>query len=158
MINPFMLNIFFAFGFSAVLGQFSLSGFIGGFVVGYFALWLTKPLYGDARYFSMLPRALVLTGYFIKELFISNFRVLWDVITPGHISRPGIVGVPLDAQTDLEILLVANLVSLTPGTLSIDVSEDRKTLFVHVMFLEDVEEIRLSIKNGLEKRVLEVLR
>jgi multicomponent Na+:H+ antiporter subunit E len=106
----------------------------------------------------MLPRALVLTGYFIKELFISNFRVLWDVITPGHISRPGIVGVPLDAQTDLEILLVANLVSLTPGTLSIDVSEDRKTLFVHVMFLEDVEEIRLSIKNGLEKRVLEVLR
>jgi multicomponent Na+:H+ antiporter subunit E len=158
MINPFLLNIFLAIGFSAVLGKFSLSGFMSGFIVGYFALWLTKPLYGDVRYFRLLPRVLILVGYFIKELFVSNLRVLWDVITPTHISRPGIVGVPLDAQTDLEILLVANLVSLTPGTLSIDVSTDRKTLFVHVMFLEDVEEVRRSIKNGLEKRVLEVLR
>lgn len=158
MINPFTLNIFFAMGFSAVLGQFSLSGFMAGFVVGYFALWLTKPLYGDTRYFKMLPKVLILIGYFIKELFVSNFRVLWDVITPAQNSRPGIVGVPLDAQTDLEILLVANLVSLTPGTLSIDVSTDRKTLFVHVMFLEDVDEVCRAIKNGLEKRVLEVLR
>ena len=61
-------------------------------------------------------------------------------------------------RSDLEIMLVANLVSLTPGTLSIDVSTDRKTLFVHVMFLEDVEEVCHAIKNGLEKRVLEVLR
>ncbi len=55
-----------------------------------------------------------------------------------HISRPGIIGVPLSAQTDLEIMLVANLISLTPGTLSIDMSEDKK-LYVHVMFLDNVE-------------------
>lgn len=158
MINPFMLNIFFAIGFTAVLGQFNLSGFVAGFAVGYLALWLTKPLYGSTRYFQVLPKALVLTGYFVKELFLSNFKVMWDVITPKHISRPGIVGVPLDARTDLEILLVANLISLTPGTLSIDVSDDRQTLYVHVMFLDDVEETRRFIKEGLEKRVLEVMR
>jgi len=158
MINPFLLNIFLAIGFAAVLGQFNLSGFLTGFGVGYLALWLTKPLYGETRYFRMLPKAVVLIGYFIKELFISNFKVLWDVITPKHISRPGIIGVPLDARTDLEIMLVANLISLTPGTLSIDVSEDKKTLYVHVMFLDDVEETCRSIKDGLEKRVLEVMR
>ena len=158
MINPFILNIFLAIGFSAVLGQFTLSGFIAGFVVGYFAIWLTKPLYGNVRYLHLFPKVLVLIGYFIKELFVSNFRVLWDVITPTHTSRPGIVGVPLDAQSDLEIMLVANLVSLTPGTLSIDVSEDKKILYVHVMFLDDIEEVKRSIKEGLEKRVLEVLR
>jgi multicomponent Na+:H+ antiporter subunit E len=97
-------------------------------------------------------------GYFIKELFVSNFRVMWDVITPRHISRPGIIGVPLDAETGLEIMLVANLISLTPGTLSVDISDDKKNLYVHVMFLEDVEQTIRSIKDGLERRVLEVTR
>jgi multicomponent Na+:H+ antiporter subunit E len=158
MIDLFLLNLFLAIGFSAVVGQFNLSGFIAGFVVGYAALWLTKPLYRESRYFSRLPRALLLVGYFVKELFISNFRVLWDVITPRQASRPGIIAVPLDAASDLEIMLVANLISLTPGTLSIDVSDDRKLLYVHVMFLEDVEKTRRSLKEGLEKRVLEVMR
>jgi len=158
MIDPFLLNIFLAIGFSAVLGQFNLRGFVAGFVVGYAALWLTKPLYGNTRYFQRLPKVLILIGYFIKELVISNLRVMWDVITPKHISRPGIIGVPLSAQTDLEIMLVANLISLTPGTLSIDMSEDKKILYVHVMFLDNVEQTRRSIKEGLERRVLEVTR
>lgn len=158
MIDLFLLNIFLAIGFSAVLGQFSLSGLLGGFVIGYIALWLTKPLYQNTDYLHRLPKVIMLICYFVKELFISNFRVMWDVITPKHISRPGIIGVPLDAKTDLEIMLVANLISLTPGTLSLDVSEDKTMLYVHVMFLDDVEEARRTIKEGLERRVLEVMR
>jgi multicomponent Na+:H+ antiporter subunit E len=157
-MDPFLLNIFLAIGFSAVVGQFNLSGFASGFVVGYLALWLTKPLYGNTRYFQKVPKVLLLIGYFIKELVVSNFRVMWDVITPRHISRPGIIGVPLDAKSELEIALLANLISLTPGTLSIDVSDDRRLLYVHVMFLDDVEEARRVIKEGLEKKVLEVMR
>lgn len=158
MIDLFLLNICLAIGFSAVLGQFSLTGFFTGFVVGYLALWLTKPLYGKTRYFQRLPKVMRLIGYFIRELFVSNLRVLWDVITPRHLSRPGIIGVPLDAKTDLEIMLVANLISLTPGTLSIDISEDKSILYVHVMFLEDIEKTRHAIKDGLERRLLEVIR
>lgn len=158
MIDLFLLNIFLAIGFSAVLGEFSLGGLLAGFIVGYGALWLTQPLYSNTRYFQRLPKVLLLIGYFIKELFISNIKVLWDVLTPKHISQPGIIGVPLDAKTNLEIMLVANLISLTPGTLSIDVSADKKTLYVHVMFLDDVEVTRRAIKDGLEKRVLEVMR
>ena len=84
--------------------------------------------------------------------------MLWDVVTPAQISRPGIIGLALDARTDLEIMLVANLISLTPGTLSIDLSEDRRTLYVHVMFLDSIEDTRREIKQGLERRILEVLR
>jgi multicomponent Na+:H+ antiporter subunit E len=58
----------------------------------------------------------------------------------------------------MEILLVANLISLTPGTLSIDLSEDRSILYVHVMFLDDPARFRQSIKDGVERRVLEVMR
>jgi multicomponent Na+:H+ antiporter subunit E len=157
-VNLFLLNIFLALGFSAVTGRLSLGGFIAGYVVGYLALWLSKPLYGETRYFERLPRVLILVTFFGKELLVSNLRVLWAVITPQHISHPGIIAIPLDARTDLEIMLVANLISLTPGTLSLDISEDRRVLYIHVMFLEDIEHTRRQIKEGLERRVLEVMR
>ncbi len=157
-MNLFLLNIFLSLGFSAVLGQFNLSGFLAGFIVGYMALWLTKPLYGPTRYFERLPKVIGLIIFFAKELLISNLRVLWDVITPKHISHPGIIGIPLDARTDAEIMLVANLISLTPGTLSLDLSENRRVLYIHVMFLDDIEKTRQQIKQGLERRVLEVMR
>lgn len=154
----FILNIFFAAVFNLLAGSGSMGVFLFGFALGYMVLWVTSPLYPDTRYFKKLPKTLNLAGYFLKELLASNLRVLWDVITPKHISHPGIIGVPLDAVTDLEIFLVANLLSLTPGTLSVDLSEDRKMLFVHVMFLEEVDTARADIKNGLERRVLEVMR
>lgn len=157
-MNLFILNIVFAGITMILLGSGSIRVFLFGFVLGYIALWLTKPLYRNTRYFKKLPKTLNLVGYFLKELVVSNLRVLWEVITPGSINRPGIIGIPLDARTDLEIFLVANLISLTPGTLSVDLSEDRQTLFVHVMFLEDVTATRDEIKNGLERRVLEVMR
>ena len=157
-MNLFLLHIFLAFGFSSVLGQLNLSGLLAGFIVGYMALWLTKPLYGPTRYFERLPKVIGLISFFVKELLVSNLRVLWDVITPKHISRPGIIGIPLDARTDTEIMLVANLISLTPGTLSLDLSEDRRMLYIHVMFLEDIDRTRQDIKKGIERRVLEVMR
>jgi len=153
-----ILNLVFAVVFTILLGSDSIGVFLSGFALGYAALWLSKPLYRDTLYFKTLPKSINLAGYFIKELVISNLRVLWDVITPGHINRPGIIGIPLTAKTDLEIFVVASLISLTPGTLSVDLSEDRKTLFVHVMFLDDVEKVRADIKNGLERRILEVIR
>jgi len=68
------------------------------------------------------------------------------------------VRVPLDAKTDLEITLLANLISLTPGTLSLDVSENGEFLFVHTMYVHDKEEFIHSVKNGFERKVLELLR
>ena len=157
-MNLFFLNTFIAFGYTGVQGQFNLSGLVVGYFLGYAALWVTQPLYGPSRYFQRVPKTLGLIAFFLVELIYSNLQVLWAVITPGQISRPGIVGVPLTARSELEILLVANLISLTPGTLSIDLSEDRHTLYVHVMFLDDPDRFRENIKKGLERRVLEVTR
>jgi multicomponent Na+:H+ antiporter subunit E len=63
-----------------------------------------------------------------------------------------------DARDDLEILILANMVSLTPGTLSLEVSDDRRILYVHAMFIDEPENVRRSIKEGLERRILEVTR
>ena len=157
-MNLLVINILLGVGFMIAMETFSLGALCAGLAIGYGALWLTRPLYGNARYFKRVAAIARLGGFFLKALVVSNLRVLWDVVTPAQTSKPGIIGLPLDASSDFEIMLVANLVSLTPGTLSIDVSPDKKTLYVHVMFLDDVEESRRTIKKGLEKRVLEVLR
>jgi len=81
-----------------------------------------------------------------------------DVVTPQHTARPGIIALPLDARSDFEISTLASVISLTPGTLSLDVSSDRATLYVHCMFVDDPDEMKRSIKNGLERKLLEVLR
>jgi multicomponent Na+:H+ antiporter subunit E len=99
----------------------------------------------------------VLCGLFVYELFISSFRVAWDVITPRHRAVPGILAVPLYAREPGEIAILANFISLTPGSLSLDVAADRSVLFVHLMFVDDAEAEREAIKT-LEQRVLKVWR
>jgi multicomponent Na+:H+ antiporter subunit E len=73
---------------------------------------------------------------------------------------PGVIAIPLDARTDAEIALLANLITLTPGSVTLDLSEDRRVLYVHAMYIDggDVEAYVRSVKEGLERRVLELLR
>ena len=103
--------------------------------------------------------ALSLFVYFQYELIVSSIRVAWDVLTPQSHARPGFVVVPLDAKTDAELMLTANLISLTPGTLSIDLNHDRTALLVHSMFGgEDPEAEIAAMKHGIERRVLRATR
>lgn len=96
--------------------------------------------------------------FFLYELLKANIQVAYDVITPKFYMKPGIVKIPLDAKTDLEITLLANLITLTPGTLALDVSDDKQVLYVHAMYINDKDEFIRGIKKGFEKKLLEILR
>jgi len=89
---------------------------------------------------------------------LSSLRVAQAVLSPRLPIQPGIIAYPLEAKSDLEITLLANLISLTPGTLSLDVSSDRKVLYVHGMFVDDPQKVIESTRRSLEKAVLEVTR
>lgn len=154
----FFFNVFLAFVWALASGQISLLNLVIGFVLGYGVLWVAQPLMGPSRYFQRLPVALRFVSFFLWQLLLSNLRVAYDVITPQLYMRPGIVAVPLAAKTDQEITLLANLITLTPGTLSLDVSEDRRVLYVHAMFVDDPDSVRDNIKNGFERRLLELMR
>ena len=91
-------------------------------------------------------------------MLIANLRVAYEVLTPRYQMRAAIIAIPLDAESDLEITVLANLITLTPGTLSLDVSPDRKTLYIHAMHVRDVEKFRNDIKVRLERRVMEVFK
>jgi multicomponent Na+:H+ antiporter subunit E len=124
----------------------------------------TTPPQPIAHTLSRLPRATLAAGalllYFIRELVIANIQMARFTLSPLRALSPGIVAVPLEPMSDLEILLIANLITLTPGTLSVDVSRDRRTLYIHTMSVTttDADDFRASIKNGFERRVLEVTR
>ncbi len=106
---------------------------------------------------SRLRSQIALGGFFLVELVVSSLRVGWDVIRPRSRARPGIIAVPLDARSDAQITVLANLISLTPGSLSLDVSPDRRTLYVHLMFVGSVQAERDAIKGDFERRVMEAV-
>ena len=149
-------NIVLAVVWAALAGGFTGLNLAVGFAVGWIALGFTWGFRG--RYFRKAPRLARFVLYYAWEMLAANVRVAFDVATPRHRSRPAIVEIPLEARTDLEIMLLANLINLTPGTLALDLSDDGRTLYVHGMFVDDVERFRADIKNGLERRLLEVLR
>ena len=143
-----------------LVGDFSPANVFGGFLLGFGILWLlsrTQVIEGR-DYYQQVPQVIGLILYFLWELVIANIRLAVDLFRPEIKIDPAIVAMPLDAETDAEITLVAALITLTPGTLSMEVSEDRKTLFIHAMYADDPEEVVASLKNGFERRVLEVLR
>jgi multicomponent Na+:H+ antiporter subunit E len=98
--------------------------------------------------------------YFLRELAKANFKIAYDVLTPTHHMNPGVIVFPMKAESDLEITLLSTLISLTPGTLTIDVSEDRRFLYFHAMYIEggDTEKVKEEVRNGFEKKILEVTR
>jgi multicomponent Na+:H+ antiporter subunit E len=108
---------------------------------------------------SKLYYALRLFVLFLWDLWNSSLQVARAVLSPRDMTRPRLVTIPLRARSDLEITLVANFISLTPGTLSVDVSPDRTHLLVHDLFAGDSSEAtRADVRDGIEARVLKVTR
>jgi len=101
---------------------------------------------------------LALIGLFLRELIISALRVAWLVVQPKPRLRPGIIAYPLTVTTDTQITLLANMITLTPGTLSLDVSDDRRTLYIHVVDVSDRDKLIGEIAAGFETKILGVLR
>lgn len=154
----FLLNILLALAWTALTGQFDPVNFMSGFVLGYLVLWLVQRVTGPSNYFKKVYQIISFVLFFVGALIRANLRVAYEVITLTHTMRPGVVAVPLELQTDAAITLLANLITLTPGTLSLDVSADQRVLYVHTMYVDDVEQFRREIKEGFERRVKEVFQ
>lgn len=157
-MTPFSINLLLAFVWSALNGTISITGLLVGFIIGYAVLFVLQPLFGKRRYFTALFDGIALILFFLYELFVSSLKVAWDVLTPVQLSKPALIAVPIDTATDAELTVLANLVSLTPGSLSVDISEDHSHLLVHAMFVDDPEVFIQEIKRGMEQRVLGAMR
>lgn len=153
------MNILLTIVWVALNGEFTAGNFLFGFILSFVIMWVVSRSAGSGRsYFTKIPKLISFFFFFLYELIKANIQVAYEVVTPKLQMTPGIVKFPLSAKTDMEITLLANLISLTPGTLSLDVMEDRKYLYVHSMYIENKETFIADIKNGFERKLLEVMR
>jgi len=154
----FLSNVLLMLMWVILTGDSSFANFTFGFILSFIILRVITLTRNDGNYFKLVPKIIGFILFFIYELVIANFQATYFIIVPISKLKPGIIGVPLDAKTDVEITFLTNLVSLTPGTLSLDVSSDRKILYVHSMHISNREKFIKNIKNGFEKRLLAIMR
>lgn len=156
-----LYSIALGFVWCFVHGVVDLSNFLVGALIGPFVIKPFKDLYDfkeDVSYKKRLKRIPKQIHYFsilIVEIVKASIVVAKIVLQPKINIKPGIIAVPIRAKTDVGITAISNTISLTPGTLTIDVSDDRSALYVHCLNIDDAKEIRDSIKYDLEEYVLE---
>lgn len=158
MVRSFLLNIFLALVWTFLQGELQGSNFAVGMVLGYLVIAISQQVLGTSAYVRKVGQVVRFILFALWEIFTASLALAWLIVQPRVQLRPAIVAIPLDAETDLEIASVASLLTLSPGTLSLDVSTDRRTLYVHTIDLDDADMFRREIKRGLERRVLEVMR
>ncbi|MET3727708.1 multicomponent Na+:H+ antiporter subunit E [Fictibacillus halophilus] len=158
MTFQLILNLLIGVIWMFLSESYSFASFIVGFVIGAALLYLLNRFIPDSYYFKHVRAILYLIFLFIKELLLANIEVLKWVYKPRLDFQPGILALPIDVKKNWEITLLANLITLTPGTLSVDVSRDQRYIYIHAIDLPDVNETIVSIKESFEKAIREVTR
>ncbi len=157
-MKSLLLNFLLAVLWIFLSGEFNFENLLEGFLVGFIVIWIGKYASKSNNYFGKTLLIIKFFFYFIYELFIANIRVAKFVLMRREKMKPGIIAVPLSAEKDFEIVLLSNIITLTPGTLTLDISPDKKVIYVHSMYVTNPEDFRREIKEGFEKRILEITR
>lgn len=147
-------SILLALAWAALQGEVTLANLLVGYAFGYVILTLlARGGVLPATLATRSLRAASLALFFARELLVANLRVALDVLRPALRIEPAVVAIPLDVTSDGEILLLSMLINITPGSVTIDLSDDRRTLYVHLMHIKSAEQSRREIKDGFERRV-----
>lgn len=158
MARQVLLNFFIAVVWMFVNNEWTTITFLIGYLVGFVLIFMLRRFFPGQFYGRRLLATFVLLVIFVKELFLSNLAVIKQVIKPRLAIRPGIVALPIELKTPWEITLLANLITLTPGTLTVDVSNDNKMFYIHALDIEETEQVISGIKETFEKRIMEVTK
>jgi multicomponent Na+:H+ antiporter subunit E len=158
MAFQILLNVFLAWIWMFLKVSYDSVTFLVGYFFGLVIIYVFRRFFKSRFYLYRVLAVIRLFLIFIKELILSNIAVLKVILKPKLDIRPGIFALSTDLEKDWEITILANLITLTPGTLVIDISPDNKTLYIHAMDIEDSEAAINSIKNTFEKAIMEVSR
>lgn len=151
-----VLNTIIAIMWAVLWNSYTGVDFLLGYIVGIFILFVLRRFLRFDFYMRRVFAAFKLIVLFIKELIMSNIDVVKVLLSPKLNIEPGIIEVPTQLKSDWELTLLASLISLTPGTLSMDFSEDKKSIFVHSIHVPDKEEMIREIHETFEKAIMEV--
>ena len=157
-MNSAVLVMVLALGWAGITGNFSGLNLLFGGVIGGVAVLILRYSIHQQGALRRAGKVLSLIVLFLYELMASGITVALMVLRPNLRAtlKPAIVAVPLTVRTDAEITLLANMITLTPGTLTVDVAPDRSVLYVHVLALKSDTALIADIVNGFEARIKKV--
>ncbi|MBB5173981.1 Na+/H+ antiporter subunit E [Texcoconibacillus texcoconensis] len=158
MASQILLNIGIALIWMLLRNDYSPVEFMLGYIVGLGILFVLRRFLEFDFYFRRVIAMFKLFFLFIWKLILSNIDMIKIVLSPKLDIEPGIVAVPTKLQSDREVTLLATLISLTPGTLSMSFSEDGRTIFVHFIDVPDKEKAIEEIQESFEHAILEVTK
>ncbi|MCC3355738.1 Na+/H+ antiporter subunit E [Bacillus sp. REN16] len=158
MLLQLVLNIFIAVSWMFISNSYDFGAFFGGYLIGLFLIFILRRSFSHRFYLINLWAVIKLILIFFRELILSNYSIMKVVVNPKLDVKPGIFAMPTELKKDWEIMTLSNLITLTPGTLVVDISDDKKILYIHAMDIQDVDEAIDSIKNSFEKAIMEVSR
>ncbi|NPC93973.1 Na+/H+ antiporter subunit E [Bacillus sp. WMMC1349] len=158
MALQILFNFILALCWMFLINDYSAVGFLSGYAIGLFSLFLLRRFFKQRFYLINIWAIIVLLFIFIKELLLANLAVLKTILSPTLKNKPGIFAFETELTADWEITTLANLITLTPGTLVVDISEDRSTLYIHAVDIDDAEQAINDIRHSFEKAIKEVSR
>ena len=153
-----LLNLMIALIWMLLNGNWTMSGFIVGYVLGIGILYVVRKFRPEPFYLAKVFSVLKLTGLLIRELLVSSFEVLGHILRPKLNIRPGIFEYRTQLSSDWEVTVLSCMICLTPGTLTLEVSDDNQTLYIHALDIDNVEEMSSKIRSTFEKAIMEVTR
>ena len=152
-----LANLLLALAWVGLNGRFTLDSLLVGAVLGRLVLMLlARGGVLPTEEVGRLQRAFSLLAYLLWQILLANIRLTRDVVSVHHRMRPGIIQYPLTVTTDGEILLLAAMINITPGSVALDVAADRKSMYIHIMNITTVEEAKREIQEGFERRILSI--
>ncbi|MGC9423147.1 Na+/H+ antiporter subunit E [Vibrio sp.] len=156
-MKAFGWNMLLALVWLVLSGNYTISNLFAGMIMSYVILaYLLRDSPTFEAYFKKLPKVISFGLFFIWDLIKANGRVAYDVLTPTHLMKPAVIAIPLELRDEGAITMFATLITVTPGSLALDVATDKSVLYVHLMYFED-EARQIEEFKRLEARVIDLL-
>lgn len=156
MALQILINISLAFIWVLIVSDLSLGSLTLGYLIGIFPVYIIRRFLPGRFYLIRVYYVIKLTLVFAKELIKANYELTKIVVSPKIDIHPGFFAYPCDLEEEWEIALISVLISLTPGTLIVAISDDYSTIYIHGINALDVDKEIATIKNGFERLIQEV--
>ena len=151
------LNIGISLVWAFLHTSFTVKHLVVGFILGAILIWILSPFLSNHNFYLIrILRIIKLMVIFLIELVKACFHVLYHIFQIELKIKPGIIRMEIDLDTPGEITLLANLITLTPGTLTVEVAKDNSALYIHTLVIDDAKSICDGIHNSFEKNIKKV--
>ena len=151
-----VINLLLSLFWLLVTGSYTVNNFLLGFILGLLLVYLLRSVLPGRFYIITLYKVIKLIWVFLIELIKANIDVIRIVLQPSLKNEPAFFTYNTDLKTDWQVVLLSNLITLTPGTIVLGLSDDRTKIYIHAIDFGEKEEEIEGIKSSLEKVVREV--